>query len=257
MEPGLLHLLTLAGIFLGGVGVSVATRRAPPALGLGVWALVSAALAPIIVQVGIAQKWAWFVWAKTPSVIGGVLWFQIGRIFGDRIPRNVVGLGVYAILLLNIGEAIAMDAKGGRYLNVAAGVILLATMPLWTKVRVQLDGLRELTWGTAPSWVFAYALWQSTYIFGEYGSWVFSQHVVLNAVAVILAWREGWDRWFALRAWSLGAFLLVYDVYNVWFRANFPLQEHPDPTVTVGLGAASLALVGFEAFRWWKRRMSG
>lgn len=225
-------VLLLAGAWL--------VHRLPPRAAMVFWLVAPFALLPVWIGNASVHHWSNFLWAKLFSVPLAAAWCAACAAF--NISGRAVRLGVGAFLLLNILEAIALDASGGNYVNTLAGIILLGAAQ-WSRVgsvdraaggRVEA----ELSW----TWIAAYTVWDACFLYGNWSSFAFGQHVPVLLAPIVLALRPGSRHWLLWRAETLGLYLMSYATFFGWFRTEFDTHTWNVPAVQTGFGVVSLGI---------------
>jgi hypothetical protein len=195
-----------------------------------------------------------FTWAKVFSValaVGVIVW--LGRATGKAQRRLAVGLT--AILVLNILEALAADAVGGRWVNAAVAATLIATVAGPGAVSVGQHKGRPVVWYDLPwRWVIAYSLWNLTVVSGNYPAhWC--DHFAVLAVPLAATAVFGDRRcWLEARAFSLGVFAVgIVSVIDVFGGPWIPDSPSPAPLYP-WLRAAAVAGAAWNIWGWLAER---
>ena len=129
-----------------------AFRRAPLDVTLEFWTI----LPPLLFPVWLHYKWDLFLWTKTLSLIPiATIWASIIRF---RIDAHWTRLGSFAVLSLNISEAVFLDclSKQGTWnrLNALSGFLLILTeLPSLDTLHIREDEPFDVLWSLGPCWM--------------------------------------------------------------------------------------------------------
>ena len=172
-------------------------------------------------------------WAKVLTLSVSVAWVAwLPRTTGKTQHRLAVGACV--ILILNILEAVAADAVGGRWVNAMVGAVLVATAAGPRAVSVaQVLGRPAMNYDLPWRWIITYSIWNLTVVCGNYPLHWCEHFAVLSAP--MLATMIGGDRrlWLEARAFTLSVFavgiVVVIDVLGwPWIPDSpSPLKLYP------------------------------
>lgn len=183
--------------------------------------------ATVLLPVLIPIQWSGaqsdlFAWLKMFSVAVGVLWLHVLRLSQLGSRRWARGLGV-AVLLVNMSEAVAFDAVGGNYVNVAAGLLLIGAGFRTGARAMSVDPgpHRDLLWDVPLSWVVAYSVWDLAFIHGCYPEFTGGGIAVLGAALVFGVIRPA----LYLQYRGLTLYLHMVGVFS-WSAALDPLTWH-------------------------------
>lgn len=185
-----------------------------------------------------------FTWAK-------VLTLSVSVALIAWLPRSTgaaqrrLAVSVCVILVLNILEAVAADALGGRWVNAVVGAVLVATVAGPRAVSVtRVHGRPAMAYDLPWRWIVTYSIWNITVVCGNYPlHWC--EHFAVLA-APILATTFGGDRrsWLEARAFTLSVFavgiVLVIDVLGwPWIPDSpSPLKLYPWLSGLAAVGGA-------------------
>lgn len=186
---------------------------------------------------------SWFRWAKTISILLPLLFFNYVRISNDGKHNNVLGSlkkmwplwVLYAILNLNIIEAMLQDMSAGNIFNALSGLILCITIPLPTKHwRIgKNDGkhtFAEIIADLPLAWCLLYATWNAAFVYGENISYFASSLCILIIPEIWIFFKKRVDLWLMARVYTLAVHLLIracYDIFtpvmdsSAWFSQSF------------------------------------
>lgn len=142
---------------------------------------------------------------------------------------------LYAILMLNIIEAMLQDVSSGYYFNAACGLMLCVTIPLPTKHwRVgKNDGkntFAEILADLPLAWCLLYVTWNAAFVYGENISYFASSLCILLVPQIWMFFKKRVDLWLMARVYTLAVHLLIrasYDIFtpvmdsSAWFSADF------------------------------------
>lgn len=186
---------------------------------------------------------SWFRWAKTISILVPLLFFNFVRIANDGKHENKMSALkkkwpmwiLYAILWLNIGEAMLQDFSSGYTFNALSGLILCVTIPFPTKHwRVgKNDGkntFAEILADLPLAWCLLYATWNAAFVYGENISYFASSVCILLIPEIWILFKKRVDLWLMARVYTLAVHLLIracYDIFtpvmdsSAWFNEGF------------------------------------
>lgn len=186
---------------------------------------------------------SWFRWAKTISILIPLLFFSFVRIANDGKHKDKMNTlkkkwpmwVLYAILMLNIAEAMLQDLSSGNYFNAICGLILCVTIPLPTKHwRVgKNDGkntFAEILADLPLGWCILYVIWNAAFVYGENISYFASSVCILLVPQIWMFFKKRVDLWLMARVYTLALHLLIracYDIFtpvmdsSAWFNERF------------------------------------
>ncbi len=186
---------------------------------------------------------SWFRWAKTISILLPLCFFNYVRISNDGKHKNILGSlkkkwplwVLYAILNLNIIEAMLQDMSAGNIFNALSGLILCITIPLPTKHwRIgKNDGkhtFAEIIADLPLAWCLLYATWNAAFVYGENISYFASSLCILIIPEIWIFFKKRVDLWLMARVYTLAVHLLIracYDIFtpvmdsSAWFSQSF------------------------------------
>jgi len=206
----------------------------------------------------------WFAWVKTYSALIGVIGFMVIR-YSARI-RNIKGILYFpfAILSINIIEAILRDFQVSQYnqviqnnlllqggawniLNGIAGILTILTLTAWSKIRVSNTPSKDLVWAD-QTWLYmiGYSLWNLSYVYNCIPDRSFYAGVILLAVALFSGIFIKKGAWLQHRAQTLALFAmftLTVPLYQEY--AMFSIVSTHSPTAKLVL---SILAIGFNSF---------
>lgn len=181
-----------------------------------------------------------FWWAKTFSVIAGVLWIMAYRRLRKFQTTKIGDFGIYAILFINILEATVKDLFSGNIMNGVAGLLLLFSMRGFKEIWVETGKPNDLSYNLSTGWILAYTLWNLTFVTGNYLP-SFGMHCAVLTSALIVGLQYP-KHWFQARAFTLGVYLVFavsYPDVLEMFRWDGWIQALPN---LIWFQAASLTL---------------
>lgn len=129
-----------------------AFRIAPLDVTLEFWTI----LPPLLFPVWLHYKWDLFLWAKTLSLIPvATVWASIIRF---RIDTRWTRLGSFAVLSLNIAEAVLVDLLSNQgtwnRFNALSGLFLILTeLPSLDSLHIREVEPFDVLWSLGPCWM--------------------------------------------------------------------------------------------------------
>lgn len=198
---------------------------------------------------------SWFGWAKLYTLAVGCCLVQLarGRGAAGSVPGGAAGEAphpsrrvrwlILAVLAVNILEAAIREAQRGYPVNALAGVVLVLLLPGPSSLTVVDDGGRPgLAVRLGLPWILAYTAWNWAFTCAVFPTRLADQVALL--VAPLLLARGDLDRWLELRAFSLGAYMLVLigvkDLLHLPWFADAPAEVGSSYPVFVGVSVASV-----------------
>lgn len=192
-----------------------------------------------------------FGWVKIYSVALAVSWLLALRFTALSEKKWTYYFG-FLILVLNILEAVILDvAKGNyiNYMNAAAGVLLIITLPGPHSITVDEESpFRDLTWDIPLNWIIGYTIWNIVLVYLQR-----PQHLGMHAAilgAALLVGIKNNKLWLQARAYTLAIFLMLFFSYKPMFVALRP-PEIANGAVSLAGAVISLGwmIVHFAVFR--------
>ncbi len=204
----------------------------------------------VLVPLALTQYWVQtndfgpFIWIKIYSVCFCVFWGAGLRFtsFGDRPWAR---LGIPLLLAGNIIEATILDVIGhglAHSLNAVAGIGLIA-MLTYNANATRIDAAsrsRDLYYGTTPSWIIAYTVWNWAFVLLNYPS-LAGQHTAVLACGLIVGLSDP-RRWVQTRACSLGLMLLGMATFNTELLSWMDTSNWSGTGLEIVAAFAALAL---------------
>jgi hypothetical protein len=183
-----------------------------------------------------------FVWFKIYTILFCNCWGVLLR-FTSLGQRSWARFTIALLLGANILEATTLDILAGglaHNLNAVVGVLLIATIP-FGKNALRIDETkrsRDLHFGISRGWLCGYTLWNWTFVYLNYPSFI-GHHtaVLLSALIVgVIAPRL----WLQARACTLGLNLLIMATCNNAMVSWLDTSNWSDDGL--GIVAAGIAL---------------
>jgi hypothetical protein len=244
MDQFLMNLALLATV----LGLTLVCMRDR----VGGWVvIVGVTLATTLVCIVLPVDLSVFTWIKLYTLAASSLWLHAMR-HHAWIPWRVASWGLWAVLALNILEAVVMDALVGLWANALCGAVLIGSLVSYR--RMTLTGeTRHVSWPLPVTWIVAYTAWNLTFVAGKYG-WHLSDHLIV--LGIPLAWvliRP--DRWLEVRAYSLTLYVMVLIACVEALRTPWPVNylsgevtssAPPHDALRAALTAVTCALVLFH-----------
>ncbi|MEO1270505.1 MAG: hypothetical protein AAFX99_20650 [Myxococcota bacterium] len=191
----------------------------------------------------------WFRWLKTLSVLIPILLLNSARI-AQRYPRRStefltkkwVMWVAYAVIMLNIFEAVVKDGLHGSLANALVGVALMVTLPIRPKRwRIEREAPNDFVFAIPTWWIVLYTAWNICFVYTilpQYTAHIACILMVPLFYAVVL---KRPDLWYSARAYTLGLSLLIR-------ASSDPVTQLMDTSswangsVAQGFGIANLVL---------------
>lgn len=186
---------------------------------------------------------SWFRWAKTISILIPLCFFNYVRISNDGKHKQVLKSlkkkwpmwVLYAILILNIVEAMIQDMNSSNYFNAICGIILCITIPLPTNHwRIgKNDGkntFAEVLADLPLVWCLLYVTWNAAFVYGENIAYFASSLCILIVPQIWMFFKKRVDFWLMARVYTLAVHLLIrasYDIFtpvmdsSAWYSTTF------------------------------------
>jgi len=172
---------------------------------------------------------SWFRWVKTLSILVPLLFYNYVRISNDGHHKNTLMslkkkwpmYVLYAILILNIVEAMLQDLTGQNYFNAACGLILILTIPLpknhWYVGKN--DGKKtyaEVLADLPLTWCLLYVTWNAAFVYGENPPYFASSLCILLVPQIWMFVNKRVDLWLMGRVYTLAVHLLIRASYDIF-----------------------------------------
>jgi hypothetical protein len=225
----------LVGAIVVTVGITEAVRRLPAWVGLTAFLVVPLVMAPVWLTADVPV----FRIVKTYSVCLGVGWVQGMKIRGND--RRLWFLRVaWAILAVNILEAVVTDLQEGRPITAVAGALLIASQPGPRAFLVSRGaGTVDMEYRVSTLWALAYTAWNLAFVVGTaptYGVFALG-----HLVGPLVASRGRPELW--LQARTMGLAILMFDGMTATGPPWLPLVAGwEDPRIYLAMAIPSVAL---------------
>lgn len=213
----------------------------------------------------------WFGWVKCFSALAGVYGFMLIRYFKKVQKSKFAYYFPFAILAINILEAVYKDfevfatvpvriidnaglvVQGGPWnvLNALAGIMCVLTLTGWMGITVARTKSRDMVWADQVwFWIIAYDLWNIAYCYNCISTRALYAGVLLNVVATIAEFCFQRGAWLQHRAYTLAMFAtfsLAFD-YTAFgaFKVEATYSEGALITLSVLAFAMNLAVLCYE-----------
>jgi hypothetical protein len=191
-----------------------------------------------------------FCWLKLYSVSIAACWFTWLRFspLKDRWWAHYVSL---LILPLNIIEAIVQDVVSCQlhhYLNAAAGVLLVVTLPFAQKafqVRVR-NTCQDLDWeGVSRTWIAGYTIWNWVFIYHTFPV-IAGQHLAVLGAAFVVGMCDP-RRWLQARTYSLAIALFLLFTFPTFLVSRLGTVEWSNDRANIVCACVSLGFAATQA----------
>lgn len=159
---------------------------------------------------------------------------------------------IFAIFVVNIGEAIVSDALRGVWMNVVAGALLLVSVPGPATISLGSAAPHDVLWAMPWPWVLAYTAWNYAFLVNR-RPYLASVHG-----AVLLAPLLGNALWPGIWAQSRAQTLTAHQLLSFgWWDRREALNVHGHDAGKARLARAlqplSLAVTAAAAASaWWR-----
>ncbi len=186
---------------------------------------------------------SWFRVVKTISILIPLLFFSFVRIANDGKHNNKFATlrkkwpfwVLYAILILNILEAMIQDISSLNYFNAICGLILIITIPLPTNhwyvgKNDGKNGFAEILADLPIAWCLLYVTWNAAFVYGENITFFASSLCILIIPQIWMFFKKRVDLWLMGRVYTLAVHLLIrasYDIFtpimdsSAWYSSQF------------------------------------
>lgn len=194
-----------------------------------------------------------FTWIKIFTLsVAMLIVFAYTRSSGRM--QKYLGVAAYAILLLNVFEAVILDATKGHYLNAVAGATLMITQPGSSSISKASAGRMSLRYDLPLLWILSYTAWNLAVVCANYPPRLFDHLAVLLAplaATLFLRDRQRWleARCFILSVYSVGIVLVIDLLHLPWIKP----AENPDAFYPF-LSAIAAALAAVNLLAAYRRR---
>ncbi len=197
----------------------------------------------------LAKGQDWFIIAKTYTIIVYLLWIQFSRDIKKLNSSRVMFIGIYALLVINIAEAMLRDYQNGYYINTISGLILCLTIPSIKKMKVNTSKKwNDFNWDMGIVWMFFYAVWNVTFVYSTFPHGGLTQ-IAVNLVPLLVGLVNS-KLWLQTRVITLATHMMIriyFTAYNDSMFFNITNQTSgflPSINilhgVTLGLGIAAI-----------------
>lgn len=185
---------------------------------------------------------SWFRWVKTISILIPLLFFSLVRIANDGKHSHILSTlrkkwpmwVLYAILILNILEAMMQDMSSMNYFNAICGLILIITIPLpknhwYVGKNDGKNSFAEILADLPLAWCLLYVSWNAAFVYGENITFFASSLCILIIPQIWMFFKKRVDLWLMGRVYTLAVHLLIrasYDIFtpvmdsSAWFNTS-------------------------------------
>lgn len=234
-------------------GGTLLVERLPRTVAAALWWAAPVLLLPRWLANTAVWHWSLFLWAKVLSVVFTCAW-NASTLVRSPSPR-VVRASLWLCVGLNIAECVAVDlaastALGSHRANAAAGVLLTIALPFVPGARVDRDEPRpRMRAPLSVPWIAAYTVWNLCFVYLNWSSYAFGQHLAMHGAALVLTARYGSASWYSMRTQTLGLAFLLYLTFFGYFSDHFDTTAWGHPTA--GALFAAVSLVGALVTAAW------
>lgn len=252
-------VLTWLGLLGGLLLLNEVTRRSKKA------AIIVFVIFPIIATLFIWPKTAgpgttggyWFAWVKTYSVLAGIIGFMLFRYHKVFRENKYFKYFPFAILSLNILEAVIRDLEvysmtgqvengitlmGGPWnlINAAAGILVILTLTGWSNLRVAKTASKDMVWvDQLWFWIIGYDLWNMAYVYNCIAERaMYAGALLIIACTLAEVFKPG--VWLQHRATTLGIWTMVSLTMNYAQYPAFQIQSTQNPRALMALSCIAL-----------------
>lgn len=163
---------------------------------------------------------------------------------------------LYAILILNILEAMLQDISSLNYFNAICGLILIITIPMpknhWYVGKN--DGKKSFAEVLADlplAWCLLYVSWNAAFVYGENISYFASSLCILLVPQIWMYVNKRVDLWLMGRVYTLAVHLLIRASYDI-FTPVMDSSAWYSEKVLVYWGIANLVMHVIYLLIWFK-----
>ncbi len=211
--------LYIAILFIILIGISETLRRIH-IKSLYFWVIFCFLLLPIMLG-ATGVDWKWFAWVKTYSVLLGCAWISLIR-FTSYIQPKIGYRVVFFILAANILEASILDFTNGHIINAIAGLLVILTMPKPKKITTEhQSSIKDLNYDTSYLWIIAYTVWNSCFLYINWDARLWLQTTAVLGAPLLMAVLFGRKTWLQARAYTLGIYIILHDIFFDWMKKDF------------------------------------
>ncbi|QVK17624.1 hypothetical protein KHQ81_12325 [Mycoplasmatota bacterium] len=271
-------VLTIIGLILLLLLVNEITRRSK-------WAAICCyIIAPIVLTIFLWPKSAgagtsggyWFAWVKTYSALAGVIGFMAIR-YIKRVGNNKYALYFpFAILTINIIEAIFRDIEvfsihgeiqngiflqGGPWniINAIAGIFLVLSLTGWAGIRIAKTKSKDMIWADQLwFWIIAYDLWNIAYCYNCISNRaMYAGVVILVACTVAEIFKRGaWlqHRAMTLALWAMFSLSYSYADDKLLFGVTSTHNTNALLVLSVLALIANVSMFGYQVYKMIKTK---
>lgn len=217
----------------------------------------------------------WFAWVKTYSALAGVIGFMAIRYIKTVRENKYFRYFPFAILSVNILEAVFRDIEvysmagqvengitllGGPWnlINAVAGILVILTLTGWAKIRVANTESQDMIWADQLwFWIIGYDLWNLAYVYNCISDRAMYAGVLLIvACTVAEVFKRG--AWLQHRAATLAIWAMFSLTMNYAQYPAFQIQSTHDPKALMLLSVAALVfnagVFGYQIFTMMKTK---
>ncbi|MDP2316982.1 MAG: DUF5692 family protein [Pseudomonadota bacterium] len=249
------QIAVFVGLLAGG---SLLVERLPRPVAAALWVIVPVALMPHWIANAAIWHWSVFLWAKVLSVVLTCAWNAACLVRSP--PPRVVAASLVLCVGVNILECVALDLTAlegevAHWANAAAGVLLMLALPVLPGARVVREGPeRRLVAPLSRAWIAAYTVWNLCFVYLNWDSYAFGQHLAFHGAALLLTWRGGAEDWYMARTRTLGIAFVLYLSFFGYFNDEFDTSTWSHAGAGASFAAVSLALALLATVRAWGPR---
>lgn len=265
-----LSVITWLGLLALLLAINEVTRRSKKA------AISAFVIFPILATLFIWPKTAgagttggyWFAWVKNYSVLAGIIGFMLFRYHKAFRKNKYFKYFPFAILSLNILEAVIRDIEvysmtgqvengitlmGGPWnlINAAAGILVILTLTGWSNLRVAKTPSQDMVWTDQLwFWIIGYDLWNMAYVYNCIAERaMYAGALLIIACTLAEVFKPG--VWLQHRATTLGVWTMVSLTFNYAQYPAFQIQSTQDPRALMALSCVALAFnLGVFVYQW-------
>ena len=234
-------------------GIQEAFRRVPAWVSLVTFSILPIVLTPYWLV--MHQDVGVFPWLKLYTMVVSVSWLTALR--GTKLGKHRRGaMGLIGLLVLNIVEALTLDATGGHlshWLVMLAGALMLITLPSvkGASCRATNGSSGEFLYpGMTRRWVIEYTVWNWTFLFLNFPI-IAGQHAAVLGAALIVGMMEP-QRWLQARGHTLAASLLLMATFPNFMVHGFDttLWHTPQREAVASLLCVVVVVAIASTVRW-------
>lgn len=206
------------------------------------------------------EDFNWFIWAKVYSVCLGCCVILLYRFSNIGQQSGIITYVLWAILALNIIEAVGQDIEGmslPHLLNAAAGVLVMVTIPrpqyLYVDTKSQF---RDMKWDMPITWILGYTFWNWLFIYLNWPDAAF-RHIAVLGAPLFIAFFYNRERWMQTRAFTLAIFVIIKFTYDPLLHHYMDIPHSYNADATLYFSFVSITWMSIYSFYYFLNYLKG